>query len=48
MVDLTSLEAQIKAEYGIVSGFIALHPWAHTALMIAAGWLAGRFIHWPI
>ena len=41
------LEARIKDEWNWFRAQLALHPWLATALMIAAGWAAGRF-HLPV
>lgn len=45
-MDLTNLEDHIKAEYGVISAFIALHPKLTVAAALIGAWLFGHF-RWP-
>lgn len=44
-MSFSTLENQIKTEYGVVKAWIALHPWSHSVLMVAAGFAGGFFAH---
>jgi hypothetical protein len=46
-MSLQSTEDKIRAEWGAVRAFFALHPWATHALAILAAWLFGHF-RWPV
>ena len=39
-----SIEEQIKAEYGTITGWLATHPKASIAIAVVLAYFAGHFI----
>ena len=46
-MSLTTLEAQVKAEWNVVRAWVALHPYSSMVILAAAGWVAGH-LHIPV
>lgn len=44
---IQTLEEQIVAEYGMVRGWIAVHPLLAMVAALSLGWLAGYFLGLP-
>lgn len=47
MATLISFEAQVKAEYGAISAFIALHPRTCIIVAVIAACAFGH-LRWPV